>query len=521
MADVILVAIVQQGDLYLDVLADGCAIVGWLVHAGAVAALQNTAFSRTRGPPSLLLLVLLSVPNVVVTLMIYCDKRECLNLPDPLQLARFALAAARTFPLLVYLLAFAFPCVGDAGYSLYVNAVDGAPLVPDTGETVAEDGSGCLSRLLYLWLTPLLRRGQRGELHTPADVYHLPPKLRTSAVCRRFQQCREAVGGPEADVGLLTVLHKAFGPRYYWLGLLKLLVNALSFAGPLLLGRLVNFMEEEGAAASTGAWCVLGLFAATLLSSVLRNVFVFEVSKVALSARAALVAAVYSKALGVGGSGLAAFALGEVVNLMSTDTDRVVNFFNSFHELWSLPVQFSVTLYLLYVQVGVAFLGGLCVALLLVPLNKLLASRILSNNRHMLRHKDERVKVRARVSALAVAEARLRHLSSLPAHDRNPLWHPRHQVLQLGASFHGEGGRLSRAGAVPPQGLEVPGRHVCVHLGRAARGRLHPHLRHVRAAGKPADCGQGGNIPKCSVQRGRAHHLLLCRFSLRWLWWEC
>ncbi|KAK2918532.1 ATP-binding cassette sub-family C member 10 [Channa argus] len=429
-ADVILVGILQQGDMYLDVLADSCAILAWLVHSSAIIVLQRSAFRGTRGPIWLLLLVFLSVPNLVITLMIYCDK-ECLNFTNPLILARFLLASARTLPLLVYLLAFAFLCISDAGHTLYINAVDGYPLIPDriqpdTGDMVAEDGSGCVSRLFYLWLTPLLRRGQRGELDRPTDVYHLPRKLRTSVVCRYFHQCWEAcrrgtasdrqdewprpVSGSlltgtwsshcqeeplelDGDVGLLRVLHKAFGLRYYMLGVLKVVVNMLSFAGPLLLSSLVNFIEEKGAPVSRGVWCTMGLFAATLLSSVLRNIFVFQVSKVALSARAALVSAIYGKALRVSSSSLSGFTLGEVVNLMSTDTDRVVNFFNSFHELWSLPFQFSIALYLLYLQVGVAFLGGLCVALLLVPLNKFLASRILSNNKHMLRYKDSRVKL--------------------------------------------------------------------------------------------------------------------------------
>ncbi|XP_054459670.1 ATP-binding cassette sub-family C member 10 [Anoplopoma fimbria] len=432
-ADVVLVSLLQQADLYLDVLADSCAILGWLVHLAAVTVLQRTAFIRTRGPPLLLLLVLLSVPNLVVTLMIYCDDLEYLNLAEPLQFARFVLASARTLPVLVYLLAFTFPCISDAGYSLYINAEDGSPLLPesiqpDTGEMVAEDGSGCFSRLFYRWLTPLLRRGQRGELDRPADVYHLPRKLRTTVVCRYFHQCWEscrrggvAVGNGgdqwprpvgrnlmsgtwsshyqeeplelEGDVGLLRVLHKAFGCRYYALGVLKVMVNMLSFTGPLLLSSLVNFMEDEAAPVSQGVWCALGLFATTLLTSFLRNIFVFEVSKVALSARAALVSAVYSKALRVSGCSLAGTTLGEVVNLMSTDSDRVVNFFNSFHELWSLPLRLAITLYLLYLQVGVAFVGGLGVALLLVPFNKFLASRILSNNQHMLRHKDSRVKL--------------------------------------------------------------------------------------------------------------------------------
>uniref|UniRef100_A0AAQ5YQH7 ATP-binding cassette, sub-family C (CFTR/MRP), member 10 n=1 Tax=Amphiprion ocellaris TaxID=80972 RepID=A0AAQ5YQH7_AMPOC len=369
-ADVILVSVLQQGDMYLDILADSCAILAWLVHFSAIAVLQKTAFRRTRGPPLLPFLVLLLVPNLVITLMIYCDNKDYLNLTEPLKLARFALVAARTLPFLVYLLAFAFPCIRDAGYTLYINAMDGSPLIsesaqPDTGEMVAEDGSSCISRLFYLWLTPLLKRGQRGELDRPTDV--------------------NLLNG--------TVLHKAFGLRYYILGVLKVTVNMSSFAGPLLLNSLVNFMEEKDAPVSWGVWCALGLFATTLLRSILQNIFVFEVSKVELSARAALVSTIYGKAMRVSSCSLSGFTLGEVVNLMSTDTDRVVNFFKSFHEVWSMPFRFSVTLYLMYLQVGVAFLGGLAVALVMIPFNKFIATRLLSNNKHMLRCKDNRVKL--------------------------------------------------------------------------------------------------------------------------------
>uniref|UniRef100_H3CLC0 ATP-binding cassette, sub-family C (CFTR/MRP), member 10 n=1 Tax=Tetraodon nigroviridis TaxID=99883 RepID=H3CLC0_TETNG len=197
----------------------------------------------------------------------------------------------------------------------------------------------------------------------------------------------------EADVSLWKVLHKTFGLGYYALGVLKVLVNVLSLAGPLLLSTLVNFMEEKGAPASTGICCALGLFLTTLSTSFFRNTFVFEISKVALRARAALVSAIYGKALQVSSSSLAGFSLGEVVNLMSTDANRVAAFYSNFHELWSMPFRFIITLYLLYLQVGVAFLGGLGIALLLIPFNKFLASRILSNNIQMLKSKDSRVKV--------------------------------------------------------------------------------------------------------------------------------
>ena len=42
----------------------------------------------------------------------------------------------------------------------------------------------------------------------------------------------------------------------------------------------------------------------------------------------------------------------QVVNFMSTDTDRIVNFGISFHMFWSLPFQIVVALVLLYLQVS-------------------------------------------------------------------------------------------------------------------------------------------------------------------------
>ena len=44
---------------------------------------------------------------------------------------------------------------------------------------------------------------------------------------------------------LLSALHHSFGLQYYCIGLLKLLGDALSFAGPLLLHALVSFMENR------------------------------------------------------------------------------------------------------------------------------------------------------------------------------------------------------------------------------------------------------------------------------------
>uniref|UniRef100_A0A8B9HD58 ATP-binding cassette, sub-family C (CFTR/MRP), member 10 n=1 Tax=Astyanax mexicanus TaxID=7994 RepID=A0A8B9HD58_ASTMX len=387
--DLVLALELHKQSIYLDILTNGCASIAWLVHFGAVLALQASAYRRTRGPELFAVLAVLPIPNFAFTIAAYVQDSEHLNTSNPWQVVRLALTVSRAALVLVYILAFTFPCYKPRGESLHVNADDVAPLIVTEsygGETVAEDGCSCLSRFLYLWLNPQLKQGQRGELERPCDVFQLPHKLRTKAVTHS-----------QDEVKLLWVLHKAIGTRYYLLGLLKLLASLLSFAGPLLLSALVGFMETKGAPLSKGVWFAVGLFLTTFLAAFLRNIFVFEVSKVALEARAAVVSTIYAKALQVSGSALARFSMGEVVNFMSTDTDRLVNFFRSFHEVWSLPFQFALALYLLYLQVGVAFLGGLCVAVLLVPLNKLLAARILENNKQMLIHKDSRVKIMTEV----------------------------------------------------------------------------------------------------------------------------
>uniref|UniRef100_A0A8C2E106 ATP-binding cassette sub-family C member 10 n=1 Tax=Cyprinus carpio TaxID=7962 RepID=A0A8C2E106_CYPCA len=377
--DLVLVFELGAPDVYLDVLADGCGVLAWLVHFGAVLALQRSMYRRTRGPALLPVLLMLSIPNLAFILTAYMHVIIHLGVSQPLQVVRLALTVTRAALVLVYLLGYIFPCYRTQRDLLSCNGEDVAPLIvsfePEGGVTVAEDGCSWLSRILYLWLNPLLRRGKRGELERPCDVFQLPHRLRTKA-----EPDRMCEGG-------------AFGLRYYLLGVLKLAASMLAFAGPLLLGGLVSFMETDGAPLSKGVWCAVGLFASTFLAALLRNIFVYEVSKVALEARAAVISTIYSKALKVSASALARFNMGEVVNFMSTDTDRVVNFFNSFHEVWSLPFQFVLALYLLYLQVGVAFLGGVGVAVLLVPLNKVLASRILENNKHMLLHKDGRVKL--------------------------------------------------------------------------------------------------------------------------------
>ncbi|PKU49112.1 multidrug resistance-associated protein 7 [Limosa lapponica baueri] len=385
LADTIPAIVSQQelGPVYLEVLANGTAALTWLTHSLAL-----------------------------------------------LMLCRFAILCLQLASLLVYVIGYLLPTTGRQDL-LSINRswqqdqliTEPEILVPDQ-QRVAEDGESWLSRFFYVWMNPLMKRGYQWKLNQPQDVYVLPRQLQAARVCDRFYSCWQKkaalhqveeetvsltspiIAGSDGSsdaldkshraqvaMRLLSVLHAAFGLRFYSLGLLKLAGNLLGFSGPLLLNLLVNFMESRQEPLSHGVLYALGLFAGSFLGALLRNQFSYEVNKVTLMVRAAIISAIYRKALRVSSASLAQFTVGEIVNFMSTDTSRLVNFCLSFHEVWSLPFQFAITLYLLYQQVGVAFLTGLALALLLVPINKVIANRIMMNNKGMLKHKDTRVKL--------------------------------------------------------------------------------------------------------------------------------
>ncbi|XP_008565012.1 PREDICTED: multidrug resistance-associated protein 7 isoform X2 [Galeopterus variegatus] len=366
------------GPIGLEVLAGCVAAVAWISHSLSLWALAHSPHGRSRGPLALALAAFLPAPALVLTLLWHFQRGTLLPplLPGPL--ARLCLLILQLAALLAYGLGWAAPGGPQEHWAQ-------EPLLSEDQEPeVAEDGESWLSRFSYAWLAPLLARGARGELRQPQDTCHLPHRLHTNYLAHAFQ------AHWQEGAQLWRALYGAFGRCYLALGLLKLVGTMLGFSGPLLLSLLVGFLEEGQEPLTHGLLYALGLAGGAVLGAVLQNQYGYEVCKVKLQARGAVLNILYHKSLQLGPSRPPA---GEALNLLGTDSERLLNFAGSFHEAWGLPLQLAITLYLLYHQVGVAFVGGLILALLLVPVNKMIATRIMSSNQEMLQHKDARVKL--------------------------------------------------------------------------------------------------------------------------------
>ncbi|DBA85738.1 TPA: hypothetical protein ACH3X1_005304 [Trebouxia sp. C0004] len=295
----------------------------------------------------------------------------------------------------------------------------------DQGEPVLHISKNWASWLVFYWVHPLMARGSKRQLQA-SDLFQLPKALLPSTCSNRLwgiwaeeQQAKTLLTAERGHIVqplLLKALFKAYGLPYLFLGIIKLVNDILNFAGPLLLNVLIRYLETPPApfdfdpqkAAKGNYWrswlpqpdslafglgCAGLLGITNLIKAVLNSHYSYQQGQISCQLRSAITCLVFKKALLINSVDMTLFASGAVQTLMSVDADRVVNLCVSLHELWSLPAQIAIALYLLYTQVRYAFLAGLAVVVLLIPVNRWLATKIEAASERMMAHKDARLQL--------------------------------------------------------------------------------------------------------------------------------
>ncbi|KAG8328059.1 Canalicular multispecific organic anion transporter 1 [Homalodisca vitripennis] len=85
--------------------------------------------------------------------------------------------------------------------------------------------------------------------------------------------------------------------------------------------------------------------------------------------------------------------VGEVVNLMAVDAQRITEFLPFSHLLWSSQLTIIAAVYFLWQLLGPAALAGLAVMIVLIPINTLIAKKVKTLQMRQMKYKDERIKV--------------------------------------------------------------------------------------------------------------------------------
>ncbi|XP_059642397.1 ABC transporter C family member 13 isoform X2 [Cornus florida] len=245
--------------------------------------------------------------------------------------------------------------------------------------------------LAFKSITSVMERGVIKQLDFE-DLLQIPVDMDPSSCHSTLLSCWQAQRRNNfPHPSLFRAIFSAYGWPYFCLGLLKVLNDCIGFAGPLLLNKLIQFLQQ-GSQHFDGYILAISLGLVSVLKSFLDTQYSFHLSKLKLKLRSGIMTIIYQKCLRVSLAERSEFSEGEIQTFMSVDADRTLNLCSSFIDLWSLPLQIGGALYLLYTQVKYAFLSGITITILLIPVNKWIAECIASATKKMMEQKDERIR---------------------------------------------------------------------------------------------------------------------------------
>ena len=137
------------------------------------------------------------------------------------------------------------------------------------------------------------------------------------------------------------------------------------------------------------------MFLLSLVESILNSKSDYLLNILALKIRSCLSAAIYERMLlchswSISGS---RFTSGQLVNMMSIDTQRVLEYIKNVNLFWICPLQIVIAILMLWTHLGYGSLAGLAVLLFFLPFNGFIGTRLRSLQAELLEFKDNRIKV--------------------------------------------------------------------------------------------------------------------------------
>jgi len=272
-----------------------------------------------------------------------------------------------------------------------VNAIDVASLGNPCPEAQAWKNCELWSILWLNWLNPLMEKGSRKVLLI-SDMWKLDGGEVNTALTRRFELEWEKElqsGSPK----LQRALSRIWGRTFMFGGVLRIVYDMSQFVGPMLLPDLIDTVKDPRSNPVDGYINAIIMFVAAVVGSIFFGMYYQVVQRVGRSVRSVVTAMIFKQAIYLTHTGKKGISEGRMVNMMTSDGEALDQVASYFHVLWSSPIVIIVCLVMLFNQLQGAAFAGVGSMLLLLPIQKKLASRLQSLNKETLLVTDKRTKI--------------------------------------------------------------------------------------------------------------------------------
>lgn len=202
---------------------------------------------------------------------------------------------------------------------------------------------------------------------------------------------------PKKSPSFVLTLIRVFGFYILEAHAGKLIADILTFIGPMVQGLLISYTTDPSVEHWKGYLYIALLFASTVVSSTLSQQNFHLSNTLGMRIKAAVISVIYKKALTMSNDARRTTTIGEIVNLMSVDAERIMEVVQYLWMIWSSPLQICIAIYLLYGILGPAVFAGLAAILIMFPISSILASIEAKLQTKVMGLKDQRIKLMTEV----------------------------------------------------------------------------------------------------------------------------
>jgi ATP-binding cassette subfamily C (CFTR/MRP) protein 1 len=225
-----------------------------------------------------------------------------------------------------------------------------------------EEISGLYSLGAFFWLNKLFLKGYR-KLLTLDDLFPLDQTMVSEALGKKLEVYLEVNPTHEQKFGLTKGMAKVLAVPLLLPVVPRIALLAFSFCQPFLINSLLLYLESpESERSANWGYGLIGattiIYSGIAVSSAFYN---YYRERFLWMARGALASVIYKKTTQSKISGTDGSA---ALTLMSTDIERIRWGFMGLHDFWASAVQIGLASWLLYRELGIAFIGPIIVILL-------------------------------------------------------------------------------------------------------------------------------------------------------------
>eukprot|EP01038_Epipyxis_sp_PR26KG_P012636 gene12636-16943_t len=254
-----------------------------------------------------------------------------------------------------------------------------------------------LNSLTFSWMRPLLNTGNLKALEL-TDLYPLSNRDKSNVVYNTFkkhwdEQLHQSSNEYSKKPSLSKALFLSYGIPFCAAGFLKLIHDSCLFIGPLLLNKIINYLNNPSESKSIGLLYVLGLFVANFTMSLCLRQYFWWCYRVGMNLRSAVITSVFSKSLVMCSTAMSRRTTGEISNLMSVDSSRFQDLTPYLHAIWYSFFQIALALYFLWQQLGVSCLAGISVIIITIPITSQISKYMKKLQKSLSSIRDERIKL--------------------------------------------------------------------------------------------------------------------------------